>query len=380
MKGAARRRAWLRVSAVLAILLTVAAVAAACGTAAGQTLAEATVPTLVGLDEQAAMAALAKAHLVGLPGTAVYTAHYPAGIVARQDPAPGTQVLSGAEVIFAFSRGSRLVVVPDFRGQPVDEVSGWLTGHSLIVQVVQGRSDRVGPGLVFRQDPIAGTQVSAGKLVTVWQDSGLTQMSAPDVRGLTLDDAQAALSRAGLAFGVSSTQASSAPSGEVIAQSVPPGSTAAADTIVDMIVSSGPGETLVEIPSVVGLQEPAAVSTLTEAGFENVTAVQQASSEVPAGQVIAQTPAGGESVSTSQEVELIVSAGRAPEPAAVAVVPSVVGLTQTDALAQLSEAGFNEVIVTRSSEGEPGTVVRQTPAAGTEYSTLRVVKLVVAQD
>jgi serine/threonine-protein kinase len=147
-----------------------------------------------------------------------------------------------------------------------------------------------------------------------------------------------------------------------------------------MIVSSGPGETLVGIPSVVGLQEPAAVSTLTEAGFENVTAVQQASSEAPAGQVIAQTPAGGESVSTSQEVQLIVSVGPALEPAAVAVVPSVVGLTQTEALAQLSQAGFNEVIVTHTSDGQPGTVVRQTPMAGTEYSTLRVVTLVVAQD
>jgi beta-lactam-binding protein with PASTA domain len=77
---------------------------------------------------------------------------------------------------------------------------------------------------------------------------------------------------------------------------------------------------------------------------------------------------------------LVVSAGPALEPAAVAVVPSVVGLTKTDALAQLSEAGFNEVVVTRTSEGDPGKVVRQTPAAGTEYSTLRVVTLVVAQD
>jgi eukaryotic-like serine/threonine-protein kinase len=376
MKVAGRGGTWLRVSA-LAVVVLVLAAAAACG---GRGADEATVPTLVGLDQQAALAALAKAHLAALPSPLQYSEQVASGAVVSQDPAPGTQVLSGAEVLFTVSRGSQLVRVPDFSREPIDQVAGWLSDHGLVAQVVQGRSDRVGPGLTFRQSPAAGTQVSAGRVVTVWQDSGLAQVEVPDVRGVTLDDAHAALTRAGLTFGVAATQASSAPDGEVIGQSVPSGSTVAVKTSVDLTVSSGPGTTLAEIPSVVGLQEPAAVSLLTEAGFENVTAAQQASSDAPAGQVIAQTPAGGESVSTSAEVQLIVSAGPTVEPAPVNVVPNVVGLTQAAALTQLSEAGFNEVVISHTSEGTPGHVARQMPVAGTEYSTLRVVTLIVTID
>ena len=358
------------------LLLALAASLAACGGGAAGT---ATVPKLVGLSEQAALGRLAAAHLAAVPGLQ-FSDTYAAGVVARQDPAAGAQVSAGDNESIWVSRGARLVTLPDLRAQLVDGVAQWLREHGLLVNVVQGRSARVGPGQIFQQEPAAGMQVTIGWRVTLWQNSGLPQVKVPDVRGMSLVAARKALGGARLSFDGSSTEHSaSVPVGEVSGQSVPPGGRVAGHTAIQLSVSSGPGPAVKQLPALVGRPQAAAFDLLWRRGFRAIEIVRQPSASAPAGQVLAQSPAGGQQVATRSPLQLIVSTGSQPLPAVAAMVPSVVGVTLAHALRHLKEAGFLEVVIDSTPFGRGGHVAGQSPTAGSSYSTQRIVTLLVTQ-
>jgi beta-lactam-binding protein with PASTA domain len=102
------------------------------------------------------------------------------------------------------------------------------------------------------------------------------------------------------------------PAGRVISQSPTGGTSVAAGSAVNLVVSSGPPPATV--PNVVGQTQSAATTAITGAGLVVGTVTQQPSSTVPAGRVISQSPTGGTSVAAGSAVNLVVSSGpnRAP--------------------------------------------------------------------
>ena len=115
----------------------------------------------------------------------------------------------------------------------------------------------------------------------------------------------------------------------------------------------------VDVPYVVGLQQAQAVNLITER--ELVPRVRRVSnSDVEEGFVFAQSPIEGTDVDKDTVVIIDVSSGK-PE----VTVPSVVGQSSTDAVAELTRAGLDTQIVKVNSDKEEDTVVAQSPAAGT---------------
>lgn len=117
------------------------------------------------------------------------------------------------------------------------------------------------------------------------------QGPVPDVVGLNKPGAVQTLGNAGFRFQVEVVH-SSAPKGQVVAQSPPGGSTLALGTSVTIRVSDGLGAAT-KVPTVTGLRAGNATSILQDAGYtveatyKNVTDPQQD------GVVLAQTPAAG---------------------------------------------------------------------------------------
>jgi eukaryotic-like serine/threonine-protein kinase len=111
---------------------------------------------------------------------------------------------------------------------------------------------------------------------------------------------------------------------------------------------------------VVGFQQDLAESTLRDARL--IHNIEQRDSDEPAGEVIDQDPAGGETVRTRTTVTVVVSSG-----AGSAFVPNVVGQSQDEARAAVRAAGLRVRIVKRttSDPNEDGQVLEQSPAAGT---------------
>jgi eukaryotic-like serine/threonine-protein kinase len=140
---------------------------------------------------------------------------------------------------------------------------------------------------------------------------------------------------------------------------------------VTLLVSIGPPR--VEVPDVTGETYASAFQILRGEGFR-VRREDRFSPDVEEGDVIRQDPRPGVRAIQGSTVTLFVSRGQE-----LAVVPSVVGFDRPSAEAQLREAGFEVEVVRVFSDSDPGIVVDQSPAGGTEAVKGSTVRIDVSQ-
>jgi beta-lactam-binding protein with PASTA domain len=131
----------------------------------------------------------------------------------------------------------------------------------------------------------------------------------------------------------------------------------------------------VSAPSLVGLTQAAAESSILAANLVVGTITMQSSSTVTAGSVINQTPAANATVAEGSTVNLVVSSG-----VATTAVPDVVGMTQTAAESGILAA--NLVVGTISMQSNntvaAGVVISQDPAANSTVAEGSAVNLTVS--
>ena len=140
---------------------------------------------------------------------------------------------------------------------------------------------------------------------------------------------------------------------------------------VRVVVSMGP-ETA-PVPDVVGQPARVAAARLREAGFlvEEVAVAGGA-----AGNVVSTAPAAGERLHVGETVRVAVAEGDAE---AFGTVPDVVGLSRDEAVLALFLKGYAVGNVTETESAQPaGTVVRQSPVAGSPLPPKTEVSLVVS--
>ncbi len=198
------------------------------------------------------------------------------------------------------------------------------------------------------------------------------RVTVPDLVGETQSAAVASLQREGLIPIVSLAANAHVPNGQVVGTTPPSGTIVKKGTHVSVVVSSGPG--VIGLPNVNGKGSAEAVKILREKGFQPTTQ-NQSSDSVEKGRVISTDPAAGIEVQVGSPVTVFVSSG----PKEVSV-PEVTGEAQADATATLAAAGL-KVNVSKREVAEPaaGTVISQTPGAGTQLKVGGQVTIVVAQ-
>ena len=119
------------------------------------------------------------------------------------------------------------------------------------------------------------------------------------------------------------------------------------------------GAESVAVPYVVGIQQANAEKLIQDKGLiPNVHRV--ANADVAEGTVFAQSPTEGTRVDKQTVVRIDVSSGK-PE----VTIPSVVGQSVEDAVAELTRAGLDAQVVEINSDRDQGTVTAQSPNAGT---------------
>jgi eukaryotic-like serine/threonine-protein kinase len=143
---------------------------------------------------------------------------------------------------------------------------------------------------------------------------------------------------------------------------------------VTMLTDDGGGE-MVAVPNVLGLTRLQAQQQLDEAGLIMGNRTRRASDEEPAGRVIEQDPPADRQVEAGSAVDLVFSSG----PKTVEV-PSVTGLSVTDAEAALETAGL--VLGQQTEQNDQtvpeGQIISQDPAAGEEVPEETPVNVVVS--
>jgi beta-lactam-binding protein with PASTA domain/tRNA A-37 threonylcarbamoyl transferase component Bud32 len=196
------------------------------------------------------------------------------------------------------------------------------------------------------------------------------QVRVPNVFGQTLTEAQNTLDERGLRVGSTTERPDpEAEAGTVVEQTPTSGELVDPESSVDLVLSTGRDTTLV--PDVVGLSVADARPLLTDAGLE-ISEVREEPSDDPEGTVLEVQPPEGSEVDVGSSVVLVASSGTIE-------VPNVEGLPEAEATAILNQAGFQVLVNDEESAAEdPGTVLFQAPAAGTEVSVGSRVAITVA--
>ncbi len=335
--------------------------------------ADVAVPNVVGLSEAAAIAALNAAGLTVGDVSDGNSDTVPVGDVISQDPASGTLVSPASAVDIVVSLGPGTNAVPDVVGQTEAAAAAAITGAGLVVGTIDRvTSNTVPAGSVISQDPVAGTLLSPGLPVDLVVSLG-PPIAVPDVTGQLQAAAEAAITGAGLALGMVTTQNDPVvPVDNVISQNPAAGTLVDPGSSVDLVVSLGPGT--IAVPDVVGLTQAAAEAAITGAGLTVGTVAQATSDTVPAGNVISQDPVGGTLVSAGIPVNLVVSLGPA------VTVPNVTGQPEATAATIIVNAGLvvGNVVQQNSPTVPVGNVISQSPVGGTEVDPGSRVDLVVS--
>lgn len=275
---------------------------------------------------------------------------------------------------------SNTVTVPDVTGQKLDAAVTALAGDDFKVDRIK-RVARSGPAnLVLQQDPRGEASMDCTLLgwfcsnpkVDLVVSGGPGQAEVPDVAGLPRDEAEQKLDQAGFGVTVQSRASDSVPADTVIETDPAAGERIRRGTTVTMYVSSGVSQ--VKVPAVVGMPLNAARQQLSAVGLELETSREP--SDRPKDEVLDQSPPAGTSVDPGTAVSLVLSSGPKQERTKV---PNVVGLTRTEAEANLSSAGFTVTVQEQPTTVQPqdGRVIDQSPSGGSQAADGSTVVITV---
>ncbi|MFF3952410.1 Stk1 family PASTA domain-containing Ser/Thr kinase [Streptomyces sp. NPDC001890] len=225
------------------------------------------VPSLLGQTEKDARQRLAKAGLELKGVDRAYSDTVERGEVISSDPGSGDRIRGNDAVKLVVSRGPETVKVPDLRDLSVADARRELKKVGLVPGMITKEfSEETVRGDVIRTDPVAGTERHSDSAVALHVSKG-APVDVPDVSGLSVEDATAALADEGLKAKVLPDRVNSPEvEGDIARQSPGAGSEAAEGDTITLTVSDGPR--MIDVPDVTGKDVDEATDELEAAGFE----------------------------------------------------------------------------------------------------------------
>lgn len=228
-------------------------------------------------------------------GESVFSADVPSGSVAETTPPPGTTLDTGSTVTVHLSKGPEPVEVPSLKGTDLDEARATLERSGLVIGEVTSRfDDSVPHDAIITTSPAPGATLKRGDKIDLVVS---TAIEVPDVTGMSLVDAKAALKEAG--FTVDDTRDSSL-IGEsqdtVVAVEPEAGTLTNPERDKDVLVVL-PGQ--ITVPDITGMTVRDARTTLRSIGLD-INASVFANSQT----ITAQTPAAGTPLRRDEDVRV----------------------------------------------------------------------------
>ena len=333
-----------------------------------------------------------------LTGQPPFTGDSPVAVAyqhVREDPVPPS------ELVADLPPGTDAVVLKAMAKNPVNRYQSAAEMREDIERVLAGQPVRATPVLAGtaaattmvgrrapepepdrrRQRTFAYIALAAGVVVvfllaavvmrSIVSGPGGGSVRTPSLTGLTREEAIAKLTEVGLKLGdVTQAYSATIAAGRVAGQSPLPEISSRRGDAVAITLSKGPAPS--KVPDIVGMSEDDARTALTKAGLK-VGALTKRDDKAPAGTVLEVDPPSGTAINAGSPVSLVIASG-------FNTVPSVTGLTESDARAQLVGAGFK---VQRTTVVDPtvvpGTVTSQDPPGQTRTKRGSTVTIVVAQ-
>ena len=250
------------------------------------------------------------------------------------------------------------VTVPDVTNKPIAQARTTLEQAGFKVGTeTEVYSSTVSTGNVVSTDPQAGEQAEKGATIKINVSKGTEQITVPDLKGKSADDAQKALSEAGLNGQQGDAVFSDdVAEGMVASQETSAGSSAnKGDTVVFHLSK---GSEKVTIPNVVGMTQSQATSKLESAGFA-VSTTTETNKDVEKGNVSKQSKTGTAAKGTTITITISSGPGEAP---------SVVGMSESKAKEAIEKAGYKYDVQYKSdSSVAKGNVISQSTSGTTVF-------------
>jgi beta-lactam-binding protein with PASTA domain len=269
--------------------------------------------------------------------------------------------------VWALTRPAQ-VTVPSVIGSDVDAATATLEEEGLEVDVTEFSSDAK-RGSVVEQDPRAGEEAEEGSTVVLSVSSGPGIAKVPRVEGLPEAEAADRLDRAGFRVDLKQRFSDEFDPGVAIGTQPKQGTRLEQDSVVTLLVSKG--SNLVEIPSVLGLDQDEAEAQIERAGF--IVDVDTEEADQAEGTVVAQDTG---SLPRGSVVGITVSTG-----VAQVTVESVIGDSRQAARATLRAQGLKVTVRKQDvdTEDDDGIVLEQSPSGGTPVDPGSTVSIVVGK-
>jgi beta-lactam-binding protein with PASTA domain/predicted Ser/Thr protein kinase len=280
-------------------------------------------------------------------------------------------VLAAAAALLLQPASAGRVTVPNVVGETQSAAVTSLQREGLVAVVSLAANARVASGQVVGTTPPSGTIVKKGLRVSVVVSSGPGVLGLPNVNGKGSTEAVKILREKGFKPTTQSQSSESVEKGRVISTDPAAGIEVQVGSPVTVFVSSGPKE--VDIPEVTNESQAAATATLAAAGLK-VTVVKREVAEPAAGTVISQSPEAGSQLKVGGGVTIVVAQALKQTAA-----PSVVGQSEAQAVATLTNAGFasHTVSHTVTEPSKVGIVVQQSPEAGRKLAKGATITIAV---
>ena len=207
------------------------------------------------------------------------------------------------------SKGKNTVSVPNVVGMQVAEAEQVLRSqYQLDVQLVADPKSTRPENEVIKQDPLSGTKLEIGKLVTLTY-SLPAAVTVPDVANQTAATASANLTRVLLEVVAVDEASDTVEQGKAIRTDPVAGTQVKSKSKVTLFISSGLPKVIV--PDVIGLAADSANRAITEAGLKTEVKFTDVALGSPSnGRVISQSPLAPTQVNKGTVVTITV--GRAP--------------------------------------------------------------------
>ena len=282
------------------------------------------------------------------------------GLLEKKEPAANGKEQTQEE------QSNKMVEVPDLTGKTEAEAKELANSLHIGVQMIGEEASNQEKGRISSQDIPAGTEVQEYSTLKYYISKGAQEVTIPDIDGKTGIEAQQLLEDLGLQVEIQKEYSDLDEDGYILVDpgyaysvSPEPGATAKSGDKVTLVISRGLdyGEGVeVEIPSVVGLTEDEAVTTLGK--FLLIDIQQQQSADVAAGEVISQTPepySYGDPDTTN--IALVVSSGNQPpsdteEPTGTQGETGTSDGTQTSSDTSQTSQVTNEAVQQATAAGE----------------------------
>ncbi len=322
------------------------------------------VPDLSGLSEADAIAAIEAATLS--TGTITYRLDdtVPSGNILNQQPQAGTTLALGSPIALTVAR---YTTAPELVGLSEEDAIIAIEAATLSTGTITYRLDDAVPsGNILNQQPQAGTTLPLGSPIAL---TVARYTTAPDLAGLSEEDAIIAIEAATLSTGTITYRLDDAvPSGNILNQQPQAGTTLPLGSPIALTVAR-----YTTAPDLAGLSEEDAIAAIEAATLSTGTITYRLDDAVPSGNILNQQPQAGTTLALGSPIALTV--------ARYATTPELVGLSEEDAIIAIEAAGLAVATVTEeyNFDVNAGIVFQISPNAGTTVEFGTTVELIVSK-